>query len=428
MHLGYAWRYCESILIRFSGGVNDQPVNQTMFRTSISAPARTRRQTRAAITSLHRWFGLFAAFWLFGIALTGSLIAFNGELDSALNPDLFSASGKGPVAPLLADAARRVDQGKAGTGKGGAGKIDFLRYHHDVPGLVSIGLTDANGERFERLYDSGTARLNGERLTSALGLGPRDLMRTIYRLHYSFLGGRVLEIFLGLVALGWAVTQLLALMIAFTSRRRWRDSFRVRRGATAHKRNFDLHRSLGLWLYPVTLTLAVSGVYLNLPDEFTAAVSGVATVEGRFAPQPAQAPPTATPRLTMADASARFDAIAAPLAVTSFSYNDKAAQYRARMLDARDVSDNGQRIVWISAADGRVVSDKHEMYGGAGDSFIAWQFPLHSGRALGLAGRILISLTGVVICISIITGILIWWKKRRQRQRMSMRGVPSRPV
>lgn len=394
-----------------------------MFRTPVGAPDHARRQARAAITSLHRWFGLFAAFWLFGIALTGSLIAFNGELDAALNPDLFSASGKGPVAPLLADAARRVDQGKPG-----AAKIDFLLYHRDVPGLVSVGLTDVNGTRFERLYDSGTARLNGERSTSALGLGPRDLMRTIYRLHYSFLGGRALEVFLGLVALGWAVTQLLALMIAFTSRQRWRDSFRVRRGARAHKRNFDLHRSLGLWVYPVTLTLAVSGVYLNLPDEFTAAVSGVARVEGRFAPQAAPAPPTATPPMTMADAAVRFDAIAAPLDVTSFSYNDKAAQYRARMRDPRDISDNGQRIVWISAADGRIMSDRHETHGGAGDTFIAWQFPLHSGKALGLPGRILISLTGVMICVSIITGMLIWWKKRRQRQRVLMRGAPFRPV
>ncbi len=407
--------------------MNHVPVDQGIFHPDTVGRGHPRRQLRATITSLHRWFGLFAAFWLFGIALTGSLIAFNGELDAALNPDLFSASGQGPVAPLLADAARRADHGAVDAGKTGAGKIDFVLYHHDPPGLVSIGLTDAKGDRFERLYDSGTGRLNGERAARALGLGPRDLMGTIYRLHHSFLGGRVLEIFLGLVALGWAVTQLLALIIAFTSRRRWRDSFRVRRGATAHKRNFDLHRSLGLWLYPVTLTLAVSGVYLNLPDAFIAAVSGVAKVEGRYSPPTPPTASAAAPRLTMADAAVRFAAIAAPLNVTSFSYNDKAAQYRARMRDARDISDNGQRIVWISAANGRISSDKHETEGAAGDTFLAWQFPLHSGRALGLAGRILIALTGVVICISIVTGVLIWWKKRRQRQRMSMRGAPSRP-
>lgn len=393
--------------------MNDLPVDQSIFYRS--AHPHQRRGLRPIVTSMHRWFGLFAAVWLFGIALTGSLISFNNELDSALNPDLFAANGRGPVAPLLADAVRRA----------GTGKIDYVLYHRATPGLVSIGLTAATGERIERFYDSGNGTVNGERPSGTIGLGPRELMRTVYRLHYSFLGGRALEIFLGLVALGWAITQLFALLIAFTSRVRWRDSFRVRRAASSHKRNFDLHRSLGLWLYPVTLMLAISGVYMNLPDQFTTAVAGVASVEGRYTPSDQ---PLTPPRLSMADAAARFDAIAVPHAVTSFSFNDQAGQYRARMQDARDISDNGQRIVWISGADGRIISDRHETEGAAGDTFLAWQFPLHSGRALGMAGRILIALTGMVICISIVTGVLIWRKKRLQRSRVIRRPTLRHPA
>jgi len=371
----------------------------------ITAAAPPRRRWRSAITDLHRWFGLFAALWLFGIALSGSLIAFDHELDGWLNPDLFATSGEGPLAPLLADAQARA----------GAGRIQYVVKTTDESGLVTMGIENGRGERSELFYDSGSGKLNGMRDADRNGLDARAFMPTVYRLHYSFLGGETLQIFLGLVALGWAITQLLALAIAFTSSARWRDSFRVRAGARGHKRNFDLHRALALWLYPVTLVLAVSGVYLNLPDPFTAAVGSVAQTDGRFDPPAATAPDV---RLSMAAAAARFDAIAAPHKVTSFSLNADAGLYRARMRDARDISDNGQRIVWISAQDGRIVSDRHETQGPAGDQFIAWQFPLHSGRALGLPGRMLISFTGLVICTSIVTGLLIWWKKRQQRRRV----------
>lgn len=384
-----------------------RPVEGRSGRATTAAEPQRRRRFRNFVARLHRWFGLFAAVWLFGIALTGSLIAFNGEIDAALNADLFTATGPGPLAPVLADAERRLD----------GGTISYVLYVRAVPGLVTVSVVDRNGDRAQYFYDRGTGRFNGARATSAYGVGRRDVMRTAYSLHHSFLGGRILEVFLGLIAVGWAVTQLLTQAIAFTSRSRWRDSFRVRPTARGHKRNFDLHRALGLWLYPVTLMLAVSGAYLNLPREFTAAVAAVAPVDGRY--EPPQAPSPA--KLSLADAAARFDTIAAPYPVTSFSYDKAAGQFRARMRDPRDLSDNGQRIVWLSN-DGRVVSDRHELQGGAGDVFLAWQFPLHSGRALGLGGRVLIAFAGIVICIGIVTGILIWSKRRRQRTRILHKG------
>lgn len=43
------------------------------------------------------------------------------------------------------------------------------------------------------------------------------------------------------------------------------------------------------------------------------------------------------------------------------------------------------------------------------------QFPLHSGRILGMPGRILVSLLGLVVAMLSLTGIVIWAKKRRSR-------------
>ena len=43
------------------------------------------------------------------------------------------------------------------------------------------------------------------------------------------------------------------------------------------------------------------------------------------------------------------------------------------------------------------------------------QFPLHSGRIVGLPGRIFVSFMGAVVAMLSVTGIVIWARKRRAR-------------
>jgi uncharacterized iron-regulated membrane protein len=55
----------------------------------------------------------------------------------------------------------------------------------------------------------------------------------------------------------------------------------------------------------------------------------------------------------------------------------------------------------------------------AGDTFLAWQFPLHNGEAFGLIGRWIVCFSGFVPLMLFITGILIWLRKRRARRSVS---------
>jgi len=52
-----------------------------------------------------------------------------------------------------------------------------------------------------------------------------------------------------------------------------------------------------------------------------------------------------------------------------------------------------------------------------GDTFLAWQFPLHNGEAFGLTGRIAVFVAGIIPALLYISGIFIWWKKRKGRSR-----------
>lgn len=57
----------------------------------------------------------------------------------------------------------------------------------------------------------------------------------------------------------------------------------------------------------------------------------------------------------------------------------------------------------------------------AGDHFVAWQFPLHNGEAFGLAGRLIVFASGVAPAVLYVTGVLLWWRRRRPRHREEQR-------
>lgn len=49
----------------------------------------------------------------------------------------------------------------------------------------------------------------------------------------------------------------------------------------------------------------------------------------------------------------------------------------------------------------------------AGETFLDWQWPLHSGQVFGWPGRILIFLCGLACPVIYATGVIRWLQKRR---------------
>jgi uncharacterized iron-regulated membrane protein len=89
----------------------------------------------------------------------------------------------------------------------------------------------------------------------------------------------------------------------------------------------------------------------------------------------------------------------------------------------------GPALLYYDGVDGRLLGERQPWKGTAADIFVQAQFPLHSGRILGLPGRILISFMGVVVALLSVTGVLIWWRKRAsKRMAAAQRQGLMRPV
>jgi uncharacterized iron-regulated membrane protein len=85
----------------------------------------------------------------------------------------------------------------------------------------------------------------------------------------------------------------------------------------------------------------------------------------------------------------------------------------------------GPRYLYFDHADGRLIGASVPGTGSAGDVYFDLYYPLHTGQIAGLPGRIFISVSGLAVAMLSITGIVIWWRKRRTRIRVKRRSVAT---
>lgn len=362
------------------------------------------------------------ALFLFVAGVTGSLLAFPEELDAWLNPELFRTGYESPqlgINRLVATVERqdpriKVQRVNLSAGPGHSALIEIVPRGDADPGYDEL------------FVDPATGAVLGQRLWGAFRIDRAHFVPFLYRLHDRLhLPGRWGVWLMGGIAILWTVDCFVGFYLTLPRRRaffaKWRRAWLVMTQAGAYRLNFDLHRASGLWLWLVLLALAISSVSLNLRwDLFQPAVSLVSPVTPNIFDrrEPGNGPRES--RLTFSQALKRGEEEAARL-----GWNGKTIS--VRYIAGYDIITvqfhftgtfrDEWRWVHLDGQDGRFLEGEWLGQGSAGDIFTQAQFPIHSGRLLGLPGRILIAVAGIATALLSVTGIVIWWKKRRGRSR-----------
>ena len=64
----------------------------------------------------------------------------------------------------------------------------------------------------------------------------------------------------------------------------------------------------------------------------------------------------------------------------------------------------------------------------AGDVVTDWLYALHMAQVWGLPFRIFVCVMGLAVAVLSVTGVVIWWRKRRARERIETRRGQRRVV
>lgn len=390
---------------------------------------------RASLVVMHRWAGLFMAVFLFISGLTGAVISWDHELDEWLNPELFDAlPAEGDVrTPLVlanqleaADPRLQITYLPLALEEGHALSL----FVHEKPGFAEL---DFN----QLALNPVTADIQGQRMWGAVSFSRENLLPFLYKLHYSMhipdgFGMELGILLMGIVAIVWVLDCLVALWISFPHRSAWRKSFAFRWRSGGYKLNFDLHRSGGVWLWCLLLILAVTSVSMNLEHQVVRPLVNMLSplsaspFSGRALAEHALPDLSREEILQRAEQAAQQYGIQAPAGGIFYSpdFNVYGVGFFAA---GQDHGDGGLGNPWLyfDAHSGAPAGADLPGQGSAGDLFMQLQFPLHSGRILGLAGRILVSLLGLAVATLSLTGLIIWARKRRARQRSRLRVATS---
>ena len=387
---------------------------------------------RPILVLLHRWCGLFIALFLFTAGLTGAVISWDHELDEWLNPHLFDAQSAGPAQePLqLADALEARDPRL---------QVSFmplaLEPGHALNIFVDPRVDPATGKAFELGFnqlgiDPVSGDVQGQREWGAISLSRENLLPFLYKLHYSLhipdgFGIELGMLVFGIVAIVWCLDCFVALWLSFPNWRSWRKSFAFRWRQGGYKLNFDLHRSGGVWIWLLLLILAVTSVSMNLERQV---VRPLVELVSPLTPSPfasrtpvtldKQIVPQIDRREAIAIAAAEAKRLGWQAPPGGLFHSAEFGVYGVGFYaPGEDHGDAGLGNPWIyvDSRSGELAGAHVPGTGSAGDIFLQAQFPLHSGRIIGLPGRILVSLLGLAVAGLSLTGLVIWAKKRRSR-------------
>lgn len=423
--------------------------------TEPTAPARwgTARITppalRPALTWIHRWVGLVIAGFLFVSGLTGAVISWDHELDDVLNPHLMYATSKAGTALPALDLAKAIEARDPRVA------VTFIPLSPEPGGTYAYGVSGRQNPATKRLFEPGynqvfldpvTGDEQGRREWGAVWpITPETFVSFLYVFHYSLHLPEVWGIdrwgiwLLGGVAILWTLDCFVGFYLTLPPRKtrsetakashgfwaRWKPAWLIKTSASAYRINFDIHRAFGLWLWGVLFTVAFTAFSLNLYSEvFYPVMSKVSQVTpGPFdLRKPVDHHSPIMPArsyeqiLATATADARRRGWEAPAG--SIFYAQDFGIYGVAFHEIGDdhgAGGVGPPYLYYDGATGAFLGERKPWIGTAADIFLQAQFPLHSGRILGLPGRILISITGLVVAALSVTGVVIWQRKRQGR-------------
>lgn len=394
--------------------------------------------------------GLATALFLLIAGLTGAIIAWEHELDALLNPDVMRPASRGPVlSPVaLADALEVRDPRV---------EVTYLPLAAEAGEALALFVSPRRNPTTGRSYsvdynqvfvDPVTGVELGRRLWgTAWPITRLTFIPFLYKLHYTLhiptLWGAAQwgMIFMGGVAVVWLVDSFVGFYLTLPAggaRRqvrlwwqKWKPAWRIKRGAKGHRRILDLHRAFGLWLYGLILLMAVSAIALSLDAEvFRPILSTLTNVTA--SPEDARPVETVPPArhanraviVEQARAEADRRGWAEPLAALHYEPARRLFVVYLHGPGAENHVGLGPSRLYFDSETGAFLGTRRPLEGTVGDLILDAQFPLHSGQILGLAGRILVTLLGLVVAVLSGTGVLIWWRKRAARRYGRRHAVP----
>jgi uncharacterized iron-regulated membrane protein len=347
---------------------------------------------RKLIFNLHLYGALLAGIFIVVIGTTGSVIAFETELDRLMNPRLFRVSPQARLLPapeLFLAAARAYPGQRIGNMRLPQSADDSAQFNVRGPKQVFI--------------DPYTGAILGER-------NPLTALNTIHQIHLRLLSG---ETGGNIVTAATGVLLFLVLSGVYL----WWPLKRatVKRSGRGRRFSFDLHNTAGIYSAAFLLVLGVTGIAIHFDNRLEDYLHHRAGTQ-KIGRNPTSA---ASASRKPIDAGQAIDAalheIPGTRALMVVPPANAKASYLVALRFPEDLTPGGRSWVNVDQYSGKPLIAQNSRTVAAGTRTIIWNRAIHTGDAGGLLTKTLMSLSSLMLVVQAITGYWMWWKKLRAK-------------
>lgn len=358
--------------------------------------------TRSALVTCHRWVGLTFGVLLFLQGLTGATIAFREELNRALHHDALVIEPLDAYLPVqsLIEPVRRAHPQLY---------VDRIEYpEHRDESLVFRMETAGGADQRYISVDPYRGTILRDAPTRAWPV------HWLFWLHQRLLAGPNGENIIGVMGIALLFLAVTAPFVWWPGRGNLKRGFTVSVSAGKYRGLRDLHRVVGIFVVLLMLIWASTGPMIIWKSEIQAALARPLAMVAKPAPKVAQRADAELLPLDEVIAAARLRYGDAPIKQVRFPgghgrvvavFFETSSTTRPRASDQ----------IWLDGYTGSMLGVYEAGSLPAGNVFLDWMLPIHSGEVFGIVGRVLFLFGGLCLSGLAVTGVWQWFERRRLR-------------
>lgn len=388
-------------------------------------PKSVKKTFKKIASQLHLWLGVSSGLVVFIVALTGSIIIFEEELEPVFYPKFHVVDVPRDRSPLPLDNLKA-------TVSNAYPKQRIVRIEIEPHAERTVVFGLANGKKEKDIFSVAvnpyTAQITDTRVEE------ESFFRIMLRLHRYLCMEETGKTITGVACVMFIVIMITGLVLWWPKRKQTKQRLTIKWNAKFKRLNWDLHAVFGFYVLPFTFVIALTGlvwsykwvnnlIYLTFDGKpqqkreapANTSIGGALSNGTNHAVGPLNKMMAETNRLL--SHPGRILVTIPPsdsISVTISKVNEQASI--SNIVD----------FLYFDQTDGRLISKRLYDNETKGMKVRRLVYPIHTGSIWGWPTKILALLASLITATLPITGIIIW-VGRKFKNKKTAKGTPAAP-
>ena len=347
---------------------------------------------RKLLLKLHLYVALVAGIFVTILGATGSIMAFEPELDRLFNPSLFTVKPENHPAMTITSIIGMLHQKYPGV------QIGDVGFAGGMNGSILASL-DNGATLFINPY---TGQILGQRTG-------QSFLDYVHQAHIRLLSGQTGKTIMGVAGIAMLFLVITGIILW------WRyKQFSLKLNGTLIRAMFDLHTVTGIYSALFLLFLSATGVVIAYDGTFLTWMFKATDTKpiARYLPStPLEGVDPISPDSALGIALTSLPG-SSPIGISLPS--DPKGSFLIRTHFPEDRTPGGRSWACVDQFSGQVLVSQNSRTAPGPTRAMILNRAIHTGDIFGIFSKSLLSLSSLLVVLQAVSGVILWWKRDRK--------------